>query len=125
MDMPKCIYFAHMLTLQLLLNAHTVFSDQVADYDKIIITKTCPCNVYTLKPHFYIEKMGFAGVYLFFSFVIQNIECGYSLEPPQRGGSNVYPQPMHFQFFSQLNFQFLQLKKKIYILHGQVFDKFH
>ena len=24
----------------------------------------------------------------------QNIECGYSLEPPRRGGSNEYPQSM-------------------------------
>ena len=24
----------------------------------------------------------------------QNIDCGYSLEPPHRGGSNEYPQPM-------------------------------
>ena len=24
----------------------------------------------------------------------QNIDCGYSLEPPQRGGSNDYPQSM-------------------------------
>ena len=24
----------------------------------------------------------------------QNIECGYSLEPPHRGGSNEYPQSM-------------------------------
>ena len=30
------------------------------------IRKTCPCNVYPLKPHFYIGKLGFAGVYLFF-----------------------------------------------------------
>ena len=34
------------------------------------------------------------GVYLFFLFLIQNIDCGYSLEPPRRGGSNVYPQSM-------------------------------
>ena len=29
-------------------------------------------------------------------FVIsaQNIDCGYSLEPPRRGGSNEYPQSM-------------------------------
>ena len=58
------------------------------------ITKTCPCNVYPLEPHFYIEKLGFAGVYLFFLFLLQNIDCGYSLEPPRRGGSNVYPQSM-------------------------------
>ena len=24
----------------------------------------------------------------------QNIDCGYTLEPPQRGGSNEYPQSM-------------------------------
>ena len=24
----------------------------------------------------------------------QNIECGYTLEPPRRGGSNEYPQSM-------------------------------
>ena len=58
------------------------------------IRKTCPCNVYTLEPHFYIVKLGYAGVYLFFLFLLQNIDCGYSLEPPRRGGSNVYPQSM-------------------------------
>ena len=26
----------------------------------------------------------------------QNIDCGYSLEPPRRGGSNEYPQSMSF-----------------------------
>ena len=57
------------------------------------IRKTCPCNVYPPEPHFYIAKLGYAGVYLFFLFLLQNIEdCGYSLEPPRRGGSNVYPQ---------------------------------
>ena len=59
-----------------------------------LIRKTCPCNVYPLKPHFYLVKLGFAGVYLFFLFLLQNIDCGYSLEPPRRGGSNVYPQSM-------------------------------
>ena len=56
------------------------------------ITKTCPYNVYPLIPHFYIAKLGYAGVGLFFLFLLQNIDCGYSLEPPRRGGSNVYPQ---------------------------------
>ena len=58
------------------------------------IRKTCPCKVYPLKLHFYIVKLGYAGVYLFFLFLLQNIDCGYSLEPPCRGGSNVYPQSM-------------------------------
>ena len=56
------------------------------------ITKTCPCNVYPLEPHFYMAKLGYAGVYIFFLFLLKNIDCGYmySLEPPRRGGSNVY-----------------------------------
>ena len=54
----------------------------------LTIRKTCPCNVYPLKPHIYIVKLGFTGVYLFFLFLLQNIDCGYSL------GSNVYPQSM-------------------------------
>ena len=54
------------------------------------IRKTCPCNIY----HLYTEKLGYAGVYLLFLFLLQNIDCGYSLEPPCRGGSNVYPQSM-------------------------------
>ena len=29
-----------------------------------------------------------------FHIPAQNIDCGYSLEPPRRGGSNVYPQSM-------------------------------
>ena len=58
------------------------------------IMKTCQCNVYPLEPHFYIAKLGYAGVYLFFLFLLQNIDCGYSLEPPRRGGSNMYPKSM-------------------------------
>ena len=30
----------------------------------------------------------------FFHISAQNIDCGYSLEPPRRGGSNEYPQSM-------------------------------
>ena len=58
------------------------------------IRKTCPCSEYPRKPHFYIVKLRYAGVYLFFLFLLQNIDCGYSLEPPRRGGSNLYPQSM-------------------------------
>ena len=47
------------------------------------ITKTSPCNKHPLTPHFYIVKLGFnTGVYFFFLFLLQNIDCGYSLEPP-------------------------------------------
>ena len=33
---------------------------------KCHIKKTYPCNVNPLEPHFYIAKLGYAGVYLFF-----------------------------------------------------------
>ena len=29
-----------------------------------------------------------------FLIIVQNIDCGYTLEPPRRGGSNEYPQSM-------------------------------
>ena len=44
----------------------------------LFIRKTCPCNVYPLEPHLYIAKLGYAGVHLFFLFLLQNIDCGYS-----------------------------------------------
>ena len=61
------------------------------------ITKTCLYNFDPLKPHFYIVKLGFTGVYIIFLISAQNIDCGYTLEPPRRGGSrrggsNEYPQ---------------------------------
>ena len=58
------------------------------------ITKTRLYNVDPLKPHFYIVKLGFTGVYIIFLILLINIDCGYSLEPPRRGGSNEYPQSM-------------------------------
>ena len=32
-----------------------------------------------------------------FHISAQNIDCGYLLEPPRRGGSNEYPQSMFFE----------------------------
>ena len=41
-------------------------------------------NFDPLKPHFYIVKLGLTGVYIiFFLFLLKNIFCGYSLEPPR------------------------------------------
>ena len=55
------------------------------------ITKTCLYDFDPLKPLFYTVKLGFTGVYIIFLISAQNIDCGYSLEPPRRGGSNEYP----------------------------------
>ena len=43
----------------------------------------------------------------------QNIDCGYSLEPPRRGGSNEYPQSM---FLSRNN------KNNVYPWKHQFYD---
>ena len=103
----------------------------------ITIRKTCPCNVNPLEPHFFIAKQGYGGVYLFFLFLLQNIDCGYSLEPPRRGGSNVYPQSMFWtkvrkisKFFYWKFPNFYNLKKSLYIAwasfrNGNVLLKFH
>ena len=86
------------------------------------ITKTHLYNSDHLKPHFYIVKLGFTGVYIIFLISAQNIESGYSLEPPRRGGSNEYPQSMFWaeiwkisEFLSE-NFQFF--------FGGKIFNKF-
>ena len=51
----------------------------------IPITKTCLYKFDPLKPHFYIVKLGFTGVYIIFLISARNTDCGYSLEPPRRG----------------------------------------
>ena len=37
---------------------------------------------------------------LYIVFFAQNIDFGYTFEPPRRGGSNEYPQSM---FYSKIN----------------------
>ena len=37
-------------------------------------------HVYT-GTNFYVAKLGYAGVYPFVVFWLQNIDCGYSIEP--------------------------------------------
>ena len=54
----------------------------------LLITKTCLYNVDHLKPQFYIVNWGLQGYTLLFLFLLKNIDCGYSLELPQRGSSN-------------------------------------
>ena len=50
--------------------------------------------------HFTIKKDNFQIKYSdIFHIPAQNIDCGYLLEPPRRGGSNECPQSMFFCFF--------------------------
>ena len=51
----------------------------------LVHNETMPIyNIDPLKPHFYIVKLGFTGVYIIFLISAQNLDCGYSLEPPHR-----------------------------------------
>ena len=81
-------------------NKKTIISCSSAEFakrevkEKHSITKTCLYNFDPLKPHFCIVKLGFTGVNIIFLISAQNIDCGFSLEPPHRGSSNEYPQSM-------------------------------
>ena len=91
-----------------------------------IITKTCPCN----KQRFFeLKHLKFSAekidIFLIFA---QNIDCGYSLEPPRRGGSNEYPQSMFWSKnkknrYTPANPSFTIQKWGLrgYSLHGHVF----
>ena len=41
--------------------------------------------------------------FFFFQISAQNIDCGYSLEPPQWGGSNEYPQSVFLSRNKKIN----------------------
>ena len=81
------------------------------------ITKPCLYNYDPLKPHFYIVKLGFTGVYVVFLIYTHNIDCGYSLEPPRRVPT-IYVLSRNMKyikvFLSEI-FQFLEVKFSIYL----------
>ena len=80
-------------------------------------------NFDPLKPHCYSKTRVYRGIHYFSYLAKKNIYCGYSLEPPRRGGSNEYPQSMFWVeiwkisdfFFLSENFPFLVVKFSIYL----------
>ena len=60
---------------------------------RVLIMKTCPCNIQRFFLAVKIENINYK-LLIFFLIFAQNIYCGYTLEPPRRGGSNEYPQYM-------------------------------
>ena len=65
-----------------------------------ILRKHAYSNMKILQPkkeNFHIKKSDI------FHIPAQNIDCGYSLEPPRRGGSNEYPQSMGFFYQNKTN----------------------
>ena len=96
----------------------------------ISITKTSLYKFDPLQHHFYIVKLGFTGVYIIFLILLNNIDCGYSLEPPRWGGSNEYPQSMFWAeiwkisgFLSENFLEILEVKSCI-CLNRHVFVMF-
>ena len=82
--------------------------------------------ILTSLTQFLCSKTGLQGYSLFFLFLINNIYCGYSLEPPRQGDSNEYLQSMFwveiwkiskffFVFFFYLKTQFLEVKFSIHL----------
>ena len=53
----------------------------------------------------------------FFHISAQNIDCGYSLEPPRRGGSNEYPKSM---FLSRKKNNAYPCKPQFYYIKSRV-----
>ena len=103
--------------------AQLEFVDDQKNTLKIFIHHKNMPNFEPLKPHFYIVKLGFTGEYIIFLISAQNIDCGYSLEPPRRGGSNEYLQFMFWAeiwkslefFIWKLSFFFLVVKFWVYL----------
>ena len=59
----------------------------------MVITKTHPCDILRYFLALKIENFQLK-IFDIFLILAQNIDCGYTLEPPWRGGSNEYPQSM-------------------------------
>ena len=61
--------------------------------------------------------------------MIKNIDCGYSLEPPQRGGSNEYSQSIYFKYiFLNMKYDKYQnfyLKNFQFFGGGKIFNIFN
>ena len=98
----------------------------------------CYGSFLTLRKHahmiysnFFRSKIdNFQRIFFFYSFLIfaQNIDCGYTLEPPRRGGSNEYPQSVFWRKNKKNrytpaypSFAIKMWGSRGYTLHGRVF----
>ena len=67
-----------------------------------------------------------------FQISAQNIDCGYSLEPPRRGGSNEFPQTIFFSrnkkhsvypckpqfYYIKVGFKGVKLYRHVFVMEG-------
>ena len=96
------------------------------------ITKTC---LFKYTENFTIKKWKFSDNFFLYFFHIsaQNIDCGYSLEPPRRGGSNEYPQSMFWAeirknnvypckpqfYYIKVGFKEVKLYRHVFVMLGR------
>ena len=68
-------------------------------YDGTISTPITKTRLFKYIENFTTKKGKFSDKKrsVIFHIPAQNIDCGYSLEPPHQGGSNEYPQSMFFR----------------------------
>ena len=126
----------HQKSMEQRVRNFRIFTVAIARLNKLVvgITKTFLYNFDPLKSHFYIVKLGFTGVYIIFLILLKNIEYGYSLELPQQGSSNKYPQSMfrleiwkkyqnflseNFPFFMVVKFSiYMYLNRHVFVMHN-------
>ena len=100
----------------------------------IVITKT---RLFKYRKNFTSKNRKFSDkkkTLIFFHISAQNIDCGYSLEPPRRGGSNEYPQSMFLcrnkkinvhpckpQFYYiKVGFKGVKLYRRVFVMTGLI-----
>ena len=73
------------------MNCQTLFSEKKKKKTnkKTIHYENKPIQIY-----WKIYHQKYENFQIFFHISAQNIDCGYSLEPPHQGSSNGYPQSM-------------------------------
>ena len=71
--------------------------------EKPLITKNMPIQIYWEFYHQKTKTFRWKTLDIFFYIFAQNIDCGYSLEPPQQGSSNAYPQSMFLSRRKKIN----------------------
>ena len=112
-----------------LLRYHLLFVCKEEHASHISSRKHAYIVLIPLNPLLIPYNWGLQGYTLIFIFLLKNIDCGYSLEPPRRGGSNEYPQSMFWAEIWKLpeffiwKFSFLMVKFSIY-LNRHVFVMF-
>ena len=83
----------------------------------LFIMKTCLYNFDPLKPHFYIVKLGFTGVYIIFLISAQKHRLWVLVRTASASIHNLCFEQKYgkYQSFLPENFRFLEVKFSIYL----------